>query len=123
MQALPRIKATFQLDEIGKPVMIQQGSLRHYRIRLEVEGVPEDTYAVTYVLHETYHDPIRESRDRTKGFAEDLTSYGDYTVQAKIRTRGGVLTIASSLSIALATGHAGKLTPPVESALKDIREN
>ena len=72
-------------------------------------------------MHETYYDPVRESRDRASGFAEDLTSYGDFTVQAKIRTRDGVETVATPLSRALTSGHAPNLTPPIASALLHFR--
>jgi len=117
------IKATFQLDEQGKPEMIHKKDLKNYRIRLQIEGAPDDTYAVTYVLHETYYEPVRESRDYYTGFPEDLTSYGDYNVQAKIRTKSGILTVASLLSEALKAGHKGEMTPDIETALKDIGEN
>ncbi|MBZ5614667.1 MAG: hypothetical protein LAO23_11710 [Acidobacteriia bacterium] len=121
MKPAPVIKAVFELDEKGQPAFVEGTDHRHYRIRLHVENVPEDTYAVTYLLHETYYNPVRESRDRTVGFTEDLTSYGDYTVQAKIRSREGIIAVATQLSAALAAGHAGYVSPEIESALKEIR--
>jgi hypothetical protein len=123
MERQPAIKATFRLDTQGKPLRIQQGDQKHYEIRLHVEGAPEDTYAVTYLLHETYYEPVRESVNAVQNFAEDLTSYGDYTVQAKLRTKQGIVTIASPLSQALAEGHQGQCTPAIEAALKDISSN
>ena len=113
--------ATFDLDEAGQPRFIRHGDRKHYGIRLRIAEPPPDTYAVTYLLHETYYDPVRESRDRVSGFAEDLTSYGDFTVQAKIRTRDGVQTVATPLSRALTDGHAPNLTPPIASAIEEIR--
>jgi len=119
----PTIRATFNLDENGKPELIQDGEFKHYRISLQLENPPQDTYAVTYLLHETYYDPVRESRDRKSGFAEELTSYGDYTIQAKVRTRDSVETLAIPLSTALERAYAGNRTPQIEAALRDIREN
>jgi hypothetical protein len=119
----PTIKATFELDERGQPLLVQRDNLNHYRIRLQVEGAPEDTYAVTYVLHETYYAPVRESRDRAHEFAEELTSYGNYTVQAKIRTKNECpLVVTSSLSEALRVGHPDQQTAEIEAALKYIGE-
>jgi hypothetical protein len=118
----PVIKATFELDEDGRPRLIQDGDLKHYKIRLSVDNAPDDAYAVTYVLHETYYDPVRESRDNKAGFTEVLTSYGDFTVQAKIRTRQGVTTVATPLSSALTAGHEARVTPAIAEALRDIRE-
>ena len=123
MMPSPVIKATFELDEMGRPEAIRRGNLKHYRIRLHIENAPDDTYAVTYMLHESYYKPVRESRDRAAGFAEDLTSYGDFTVQAKVRSREGVATIATPLSAALEAGHGAPLPPEIKSALEDIRAN
>ena len=123
MMPSPVIKATFELDNEGRPTFTQRGERRHYRIRLRIDNTPNDTYAVTYTLHETYYDPVRESRDRAAGFAEDLTSYGDYTVQAKVRSKDGVATVATPLSAALVAGHGAHLPPEIESALEDIRAN
>ncbi len=118
-----RIKATFQLDEQGKPIAIQRGDLKHYNITLHIEGAPVDTYAVTYVLHETYYEPVRESLNIDDNFSEDLSSYGDYSVQAKIRTKNGTISIASMLSLALVHGHKGQGTQAIEDAIKDIAAN
>jgi hypothetical protein len=123
MMLSPVIKAMFELDQLGRPEAIQRENHKHYRIRLHVENVPDDTYAVTYLLHETYYEPVRESRDRNAQFAEDLTSYGDFTVQARVRSKEGVATIATPLSAALEAGHGANLPPEIMSAISDIRAN
>jgi hypothetical protein len=115
------IVATFELDDNGQPKFVARGDRKHYYIRLSLDQPPSDTYAVTYILHETYYDPVRESRDRATGFGEDPTSYGDYTVQAKVRTPERLLTEAVTLSSALANGHQQHLTPPIAAAIADIR--
>lgn len=119
----PTIKATFKLDADGNPNCIRQGNLTHYRIILKVENPPQDAYAVTYLLHETYYDPIRESRDRESAFAEEIMSYGDYTIQAKVRTHNNVETLAIPLSAALERTYGDNRTQQIEAALRNIREH
>jgi len=121
MKLRPEIKATFELDDHGDPVAIKRGDLNHYRIRLNLENAPEDTYAVTYTLHESYYEPVREARDKANKFEEDLTSYGDFVIQAQVRTREGIITTTVPLSTALAESHDEQITAKIESALLDIR--
>jgi hypothetical protein len=117
----PEIMATFDLDPSGEPEALAQGDLKHYRIRLQVKGAPEDTYAVTYLLDESYYDSVRESLAKDQSFEERLTSYGDYTVQAKIRTKHGTLLAARPLSAALEAGHKGTESSAVQKALSSLR--
>jgi hypothetical protein len=119
----PVIRATFKLNEKGEPDVVEQNDLKHYWIRLQMENLPEDTYAVTYLLDETYYDPVHESRDQASYFPTELTSYGDYTLQAKVRTRERVETVATPLSVALKRSYLDNPTPQIEAALRDIREN
>lgn len=118
-----RIVARFLLDTDGRPRTVNNGELRHYWIELHIEFPPDDTYAVTYQLHESYYDPVRESRNAKGAFAEKLTSYGDFTVQARLRTRNRVVTIAAELSEALSYGHRDKASESISKALGDIRAN
>lgn len=113
----PAIKASFELDANGRPEAIDSGDLQHYRIKLHVDGAPDDTYAVTYMLDPTYPSPTREVLDRNSSFEETLTSYGDYTVQAKIRTPAGITVIAAPLSTALRQTYGASPSPEVEQAL------
>lgn len=116
----PTIRATFELDAAGRPTAVETGDLRHYHIRLRVDGAPPDTYAVTYVLDPSYHSAVREVRASEAGFEEHLTSYGDYTVQAKIRARDGVTTVAVPLSTALAQSHGKAPSSAIAEALQNI---
>jgi hypothetical protein len=118
----PIIRATFELDEAGNPTAVKSGDLRHYHIKLHVDGVPPDTYAVTYLLDPSYHSAVREVRNRKTSFEEHLTSYGDYTVQAKIRARDGVMTVAVPLSAALAESYGKTPSPAIANALREIAE-
>lgn len=117
------IVARFVSDGNGRPAFIEKGGRKSYAIELRVEEAPEDTYAVTYILHESYYDNIRELRNAKDSFAERLTSYGDYTVQAKLRRKHRVDLLASELSAALARGHRGDNPEAFQAALDDIRRN
>ena len=119
----PILTARFHLNDDGKPEFVERDGLKHYVIDLRVDDAPEDTYAVNYQLHESYYDPRRESRERGDHFVQELTSFGDYTVQAKVRAPGSIGTIATTLSRALARGHESDLTGPIVAALQDIEEN
>jgi hypothetical protein len=115
--------AKFALDSEGVPKVAYQGDPPHYRITLTVSGAPEDAYAVTYELHESYYEPVRESRRRTDGFGEEITSYGDYEVRASVRGRRRTQTVVAELSEALARGHAKETSPAIAAALRDITDN
>ena len=119
----PNIVAHFMLDPEGQPKVIKQADRKHYWIKLEIEGAPDDTYAVNYRLDDSYPDPVRESHNQSAGFAEELTSYGDYTLQAKIRRQSHIETVATDLSRALARGHADTLSPAIQAALRDIADH
>jgi hypothetical protein len=119
----PKLIANFVLDPAGKPKAVEKNGVKHYVLRLGVEDSPDDAYAVTYKLDESYYDPIRESRERAANFVEELTSYGDYVVQAKVRSRQGVEPIAANLSSALEIGHSGNRTPEIQAALDEIKAN
>lgn len=119
----PTIRATFELDDAGRPTAVESGDLQHYHIKLQVDGAPPDTYAVTYVLDPSYSSPVREVLDSDAAFEEHLTSYGDYIVQAKIRARDGVTNVAIPLAKALAESYGEEPTKPIELALKNIAEH
>jgi hypothetical protein len=116
----PIIRATFELDAEGRPTAVESGNLRHYHIKLRVDGAPPDTYAVTYVLDPSYLSPVREVIDSNAAFEERLTSYGDYTVQAKIRAKDGITTVAVPLARALAESYSEAPSAAIATALQDI---
>lgn len=115
----PKIKAEFILDADGKP--IQESG--HYEIRLSIKDAPPDTHRVTWQLHETYYDPIRDVRDRNSGFAEVLSSYGDYEVKATVRLKDRSILATRGLAEALRDNYVGNTNPAVLGALSDIAEN
>lgn len=123
MSKNPLVTAKFILDESGKPTAIVNSGVKHYAIRLQVHDVPEDTYAITYKLDDSYYEPIRESLIKDTNFTTDLTSYGDYTVCAHVRTKQCVVPVSLNLSKALKLSHTSDLTPDIAAALKDIESN
>jgi hypothetical protein len=114
------IKAELVLDPEGKPKGRTSGN---YSIRLHVEGTPADAYKVTYQLHPSYYDPVREVRDLESGFSEELTSYGDYVIQARVRTKDCTLATTRRLSDALREAHVASTDADVKKALLDIEQN
>ncbi len=117
-QKEPRICAEFVLDKEGKePVEIEGKS---YRIKLFIEGAPEDTHAVTYKLHESYYDPLREAREHPQ-FEEEITSFGDFSVRAVIRRKKQSEEISEKLSTALLRRYGDNPSPRINSAIQQIR--
>jgi hypothetical protein len=119
----PTLKARFLLDRNGNPKFEHDGDHKHYEIELYVDDAPEDTFAVTYILDESYYDPVVESKKKNASFGEEITSYGDYVIVAKVRARTRTYVIQRSLAKALAEEYD---SPPKQSfrvALEDIAVN
>ena len=123
MTRTPSLLAHFITNRAGDPVSEDDEGVAHYSIRLSVVDVPPDAYAVTYTLHESYYDPVRESRAKNRDFVEEITSYGDYTVRAEVRTKTRTIPVSTKLSAALARGHGPNITATIRNALNDIRAN
>ena len=119
----PALIAKFVLDAEGAPKVAYAGDPPHYRIALTVSGAPEDAYAVTYELHESYYEPVRESRRRADDFVEEITSYGDYEVRATVRGKRRTQMVVAGLSDALELGHAKDRSGAIETALSNIKSN
>ncbi len=120
MTTKPELVARFELDDEGKPQAIERDGMKHYHIVLRIAGAPDDAYAVNYKLHESYYDPERESRS-PDGFAEHITSFGDYPVNVELRTRKNVAMMAEELSRALLRGHHEQQSPAIMDAISDIQ--
>ncbi|NJN63524.1 MAG: hypothetical protein HC882_00720 [Acidobacteria bacterium] len=119
----PTLVAKFLLDSHGAPQVAYRGDPAHYRIELAVTNAPADTYAVTYELHESYYEPVRESRRRGDQFSEEITSYGDYEVRATVRGKARSQVVVAELSEALRRGHGRNPSPALAKALRDIESN
>jgi hypothetical protein len=56
-----KLRAEFVMTAPGQPeVVTTSGEIRVYAIRLFVENVSDDVYAVTYELHPSYYDRMRD---------------------------------------------------------------
>ena len=119
----PLIRASFILDKQGRPIAIQSGGTKHYRIKLHVEDVPEDAHAVTYELHESYYDPIREVRRDVPNFEEEITSYGDYDLKIRVRRKNRVDLATTTLGRALENAYKDSMTPMVREAIDEIKSD
>jgi hypothetical protein len=77
----PEIGALFVLEG-GTPKSRKPATKRHvhYKIRLYVRNAPSDTDVVTYKLHPTFQNPIREVRKSPESpeCSLDIFSYGDF---------------------------------------------
>jgi pYEATS domain-containing protein involved in immunity len=118
--AAPKIRAEFVLDPGGRPRAENRDNRNHYKIRLFVADVPQDTYAVTYKLHPSYYNPVREVRRGTNEFEEVITSYGDYVVKAEMRSKKSVDIDATDLSRALKETYGPTPAGPISEAIQDL---
>lgn len=127
-RASPTLIARFVLDEDGKPEIVRGSTgsgLKHYTIELGALGAPTDAESVTYVLHDTYYDPVREIKRKTEEdqFLERITSYGDYLVRLGVSGRSGD-SDRTLLTEALRRGHKDDLhsNAAINQAIAELRE-
>lgn len=92
----PAIQINFRLDENGNPLYIQDKDIWHYKIHISIINIPEDTYAVNYLLHPSYISAFREQRNQSENFGFNTTTYGDYVISAELMGKK-VNTIVSGL--------------------------
>ena len=118
----PYIKAAFEVDDKGLPIRHEYGGLNHYSIRLSVQDAPETTYAITYMLDETFVNPVREARKDSE-FAEEIQTYGDFPVIAKVRTREGIQTVSVRLTEALRETYGAQQSAAITAALTELGEH
>src|SRR5262245_26298912 len=116
---MTQLKASFVLDQNGKPrIYTDTGGKQHYAINLFMADIPTDTIGVTYQLDKTYRDPLRDVSDPSRGFQEEITSYGDYDIVATCKTKPRPTRIRSSLYDALLRTYSGTQDPDIKQALK-----
>ena len=73
------------------PLSIHQASTYvggdRWRWSVWLEGPHEELDSidhVTYILHPTFHEPVREIRDRSPKFRLDTSGWGTFTIHAKL---------------------------------------
>ncbi|MFN3658314.1 MAG: pYEATS domain-containing protein [Pseudolabrys sp.] len=97
----PQLTAHFETDDSGKPVFVNRGGRKHYNLVFEVENMPENVYAGTFELHESYYDPVRTLRPDRGKLELKTTSYGDYDLKVRLRTPDGEILVADNVVNAL----------------------
>ena len=112
----PKIRAAFVTDLQHRPYASDDGHHTHYRIVLSLEGAPEGTQSVTYKLHETYADALREV-GQGPSFQVEITSYGDFAIKALVRTANDFEILTSSLIDALRGSYGANPDPEIASAI------
>ena len=112
------IRAQLVLDARGRPVALRSSRLNHYKIQLWLEGVPDDAHAATWVLHDSYRDPVREILDGPC-FGLQISTYGDYEIVVNVRRRRLTERFSVRISEALRAGHPSP-TPEVAAAIAEI---
>ena len=113
-----RLVAYLELED-GVPRSFSSYDVRHYWIRLAVEGAPPTIASVTYHLYSNYTEPDRKVLSGPR-FEETITSYGDFRVTARLSDgrRASAL-----LSDALERGHPTPRPKAIATAIASIREN
>jgi len=120
-----KLIARFQLDGQAKPLTGTEDGTNFYFIELNLEATESaNIQKVTYLLDEaSYWEPERESTDRTRAFAEGITSYGDFLVRVEVRMASGRFVQQALLSEMLEAGHANDSNPKIQQAIAYIRNN
>jgi hypothetical protein len=121
----PRLSAQFKTNDKGEPAFVEADGRKHYRIVFEVLNPPSDAYAATFELDPTYYDPVRTlSADADGAFRLETTSYGDYDVKVRVRTKSGDVPLAGSLARALEQSRERMTpSPAVDSAIAYISKH
>jgi transcription initiation factor IIF auxiliary subunit len=64
----------------------------YWKSSVWLEGSPEEldnVDRVVYILHPTFHNPVREVDDRSTKFRLDTSGWGTFTIHAKAVHRDG----------------------------------
>jgi len=116
----PKITASFILDGL-RPQTVERKYV-HYRITLNVVDCPPSTFAVTYELHPSFPNSIREVRatEGEEGFPLRIATYGDFEVRAEIRTLERTYRISRFLSKALRESYDRSTSTEIQNAMQQI---
>jgi len=123
---VPVLAIRFVIDEAGNPEFVKTPEMehKHYKLNFEVENAPADAYAATFILHESYYDPVRTVRpDRDGHLRLSTTSYGDYDVKVHLRTPQGELQLVDTVTGALKRARSSMPPgPAVDEAIAYLEE-
>src|SRR5437870_5694499 len=121
----PQIVARFETDAQGNPKFFQDAKKKHYKLVFEIQNAPPNVYAATFELHPTYYDPIRTLTPDDDGKLRlKATSYGDYDLKVRLRTKEGEIQIIDSVAHALKRmRHEMSQNPSIDQAIADIAKH
>jgi hypothetical protein len=122
MIAPPRLTVRFETDPSGNPIFFPDSDKKHYRLTFEVDDVPPDVYAATFVLDPTYYDPRQTVYPQNQQVALHITSYGDYALSVLLHTREGK-DVAIFDSVVQALRRARPSMPPnptIDTAIAEL---
>jgi hypothetical protein len=132
-KALFELKARFHLNNGTPESFIEEDAdgttIPVYRIDLMLKpnvSAPTDPKIrqVSFLLDQSYFDPVRKVSKPTDGqFKEEITSFGDFTLVAKVQADGNTFAESAMLSDLLKKGHETDRTPAIDAALKQIQQN
>ena len=121
-----KLAARFVLNREGAPEVLTSPSspgLKHYKIELFSQEVPLTARSVTYELHPTYYDALREvvRTSVSDEFVEPITSYGDYDVRLAVSGATGDVDRVR-LTDALRRNYRDELRPDgvITKAIQDL---
>ena len=77
---------------------------------------------VTFVLDDTYYQPVRKARKTDGEFTEEITSYGDFSLVTKFQAGDYQTAKTAQLSELLQKGHRGVSNPKIAEAIERIRK-
>lgn len=123
------MKAEFLLDKNGAPISFEETeggrTFQIYRIKLILEppaAAPEPR-RVTFLLDDSYLQPVRKASRSGNRFVEEITSFGDFHVTAKYQAGDYFTAKAALLSELLRNGHGPNPSDAIQHAILAIQKN
>ena len=123
------LKAQFKLDNNQKPEFFEENEKgKTYRIyKINLIAAPPPTaptpQSVTFVLDESYYQPVRKARRKGDQFTEEITSYGDFNIVTKFQAGDYITAKTAQLADLLKKGYAGAMNDAIEEAIQRIEQN
>jgi transcription initiation factor IIF auxiliary subunit len=72
--------------------VFREGGREHYNVRIYISAPAEELNSiemVEYMLHPSFHNPRRTSKDRENGFAIEIWTWGMFETTVTIHFRDG----------------------------------
>ncbi len=123
------VKAQFVLNEKQEPdhfIEMEDGKpIYIYKINLILEP-PADApkpQRVTFLLDETYYQPVRKANMQGGKFVEEITSYGDFGLTAKLQAGEYIAAQSAHLSELLKKSYGETSPNAIKEAIQRIEKN